>query len=395
MPTIKTTAAVRNVLPETLKGVLVKRDDDTIWLDYKNADLNALVNAASTLTNLKWPVGWDASNLINAVTRAEKAAAKASARAAATTRGELDPDIEVAMKKLLKRHNIGPRAILATYEFLGVVIEKKDAEWVIRVDGHEATITAELDHSGRKYSPRDYDLAGIELPFIYQESAKARAIREAPYKAVRLAIRVRIAKALGLDELPEEAEKARAWRVENGFEAPPRPKERKHGDWTCAFCWRVHAVDSNGRLVHHGYQRPGHGSIVGDCNGVGELPWERSPEGAKWALEGNLLRSERLTDRLIGAGYFRLHVDERNATGKVETVWIFPDDPRWAEAETIAKHKDERFLQALWSGWFCSIPWLRAAIREWKYEKIGAVGAPMPTILPEDSADRQRARGGS
>ena len=36
-----------------------------------------------------------------------------------------------------------------------------------------------------------------------------------------------------------------------------------------------------GNLVHHGYRRPGYGSIVGDCYGVKELPYEKSCELVK------------------------------------------------------------------------------------------------------------------
>jgi hypothetical protein len=315
----------------------------------------------------------------------DRCASKPYAADAAAS-GELDPDLKVALEKLLKGHNVAIKAILAAYDFLGVEIEKKDAVWVVRVDSHDATITAE-DRSGRKYSPSDYDLASVRLPFIYQEAYEAREAREAPYKAVRLAIRVRIGKALGLVELPEDAKKSKAWRIENGFEAPPRPKERRNGDWTCAFCWQVHAVDKSVLLVHHGYKRPGHGSIVGDCTGVGGLPWERSPEGAKLSLEDNMARSDYYADRVLN-GCFRLDVEERNpTTGKTETVWIFKDDPRWPEADRKQRLADERVLQALWSDWFCSIPWLRAAIREWKYEETGAAGAPFPTILPGDQAE--------
>ncbi len=41
----------------------------------------------------------------------------------------------------------------------------------------------------------------------------------------------------------------------------------------------------DGVLVHHGYQRPGHGYIVGDCFAVHMAPHETSPETAKKFLE--------------------------------------------------------------------------------------------------------------
>lgn len=39
------------------------------------------------------------------------------------------------------------------------------------------------------------------------------------------------------------------------------------------------------RMVHHGYKRPGHGSIEGDCPGVGYPPYEVSTEGTERYLE--------------------------------------------------------------------------------------------------------------
>jgi len=50
---------------------------------------------------------------------------------------------------------------------------------------------------------------------------------------------------------------------------------------TCGACEGNVKRDARGRMVHHGYQRPGFGYIVGDCLGVGTVPWELSPEGKK------------------------------------------------------------------------------------------------------------------
>lgn len=54
-------------------------------------------------------------------------------------------------------------------------------------------------------------------------------------------------------------------------------------DGECQICQRRHILDSRGNLVLHGYQRPGHGYIVGDCFGVGHPPWEVSSDAlATW-----------------------------------------------------------------------------------------------------------------
>jgi hypothetical protein len=49
---------------------------------------------------------------------------------------------------------------------------------------------------------------------------------------------------------------------------------------TCAACGRIIKV-RDGKLVHHGYQRPGYGYIVGDCFGVNYEPHETSPKCAE------------------------------------------------------------------------------------------------------------------
>lgn len=48
----------------------------------------------------------------------------------------------------------------------------------------------------------------------------------------------------------------------------------------CEGSYRLHKNRLHEMLmVHHGYRRPGHGSIEGDCPGVNWSPWELSPEG--------------------------------------------------------------------------------------------------------------------
>lgn len=49
---------------------------------------------------------------------------------------------------------------------------------------------------------------------------------------------------------------------------------------TCPVCERAIRVRS-GKMVHHGYQRPGHGEIVGDCFAVGLPPYEVSCVGTE------------------------------------------------------------------------------------------------------------------
>ena len=62
-------------------------------------------------------------------------------------------------------------------------------------------------------------------------------------------------------------------------------REAKKRDWTntgtCACCGANVKMDSTGKLVLHGYKRPGYGYTEGSCFGVGYEPYERSTKGAE------------------------------------------------------------------------------------------------------------------
>lgn len=57
----------------------------------------------------------------------------------------------------------------------------------------------------------------------------------------------------------------------------PTPETATRHVGNCQLCELDHKVQGD-RLVHHGYKRPGHGYIYGDCDGVGQLPYELSSD---------------------------------------------------------------------------------------------------------------------
>lgn len=61
---------------------------------------------------------------------------------------------------------------------------------------------------------------------------------------------------------------------------------------TCGACWGRFRLQKNGRLVHHGYRRPGTGTVVDDCVGTHCLPFEVSTESAERFIDwvGHRLR---------------------------------------------------------------------------------------------------------
>lgn len=71
---------------------------------------------------------------------------------------------------------------------------------------------------------------------------------------------------------------------------------------TCPVCSGNFKRTTDGGLVHHGYQRPGDGYIVGDCFAVGYQPWELSSEGlvdfVAQVLRPNLEQTKDYLERL-------------------------------------------------------------------------------------------------
>lgn len=72
------------------------------------------------------------------------------------------------------------------------------------------------------------------------------------------------------------------------------------------------------RLVHHGYRRPGYGSIEGDCPGVGELPYEVSCELLKTYkvnMERHLVGLQAFAAKLAAREVTSFEVLERRGYG--------------------------------------------------------------------------------
>ena len=96
-------------------------------------------------------------------------------------------------------------------------------------------------------------------------------------------------------------------------------------------------------MVHHGYKRPGHGYIFGDCYGVGYPPYEASPEGCEAYGAAMVERSEQLGQylaRLESGEIRKLSVESRvSAWNRGEFVDLSADDED--------PKKRERFARAL------------------------------------------------
>ncbi len=98
----------------------------------------------------------------------------------------------------------------------------------------------------------------------------------------------------------------------------------------CPCCAKDFKVRSN-ELVHHGYKRPGHGFIVGDCMGALRTPHELSPELAKdyRRLICNALKAtlKAVVNHSVAT---ELTVSKRNyRTREDESYTITPEHHEW------------------------------------------------------------------
>jgi hypothetical protein len=84
------------------------------------------------------------------------------------------------------------------------------------------------------------------------------------------------------------------------------------------------------QMVHHGYERPGHGYIEGDCYGVGWAPFELSPDGTiayvERALQPKLENHTNYLQRLQAGEITEVPVEVRLGFGKTGTKILTPAD---------------------------------------------------------------------
>jgi len=114
---------------------------------------------------------------------------------------------------------------------------------------------------------------------------------------------------------------------------------------TCPVCFGDYVVyGKSPRMVHHGYERPGIGYIVGDCHGVDFPPFEVSCEGTKSF-------HERLGGRLVHVQGLLATVDGRDEVS-VQIGTKFINGHRLPNYKAIKRGED---------GFFAAIANLRSS----------------------------------
>ncbi len=125
---------------------------------------------------------------------------------------------------------------------------------------------------------------------------------------------------------------------------------------TCPVCERAIRVRAS-KMVHHGYERPGRGHIVGDCYGVGFAPYEVSSDGTR------AYRDRVVAARLGSAESFLSHL-ENGAVEELHYEAVVPvpttsivrrrgdrHDPGWTLAlVSVRRDETSSHRQYVWKG---------------------------------------------
>ena len=156
--------------------------------------------------------------------------------------------------------------------------------------------------------------------------------------------------------------------------------------------------DDDLRMVHHGYQRPGHGYIVGDCPGVGEKPYERSKERVERMLSGAKRSLQEARERLLAmqAGEVRT-LTELDWRGKrlVEYVVGVTDPREWRSALDRAISQTEHRIRELDTA---TIPRLSRRVEQWRLRPVRTIeeevqkAAAVKAVREEEKAKKREAK---
>ncbi len=193
---------------------------------------------------------------------------------------------------------------------------------------------------------------------------------------------------------------------------PDLPRDLDPAVRTCGACFRdIKATSGYGtrsapyhnKIVDHGYTIRS-GWRQGSCWGVGRLPLEESKEALEMALKGHeeyrkrrgvprlrLLRKAAAGDPGAAkkVGTLVTYTKRHKGYGRYEDVPTSHSvgSREWGSALRGHLRKAELELRGLWDGSFASIPWYRAARREWAPQApdvVPAKGAPWVTIQKGD-----------
>lgn len=151
-----------------------------------------------------------------------------------------------------------------------------------------------------------------------------------------------------IDRLSREAARKRA----TAAQLATRAAARVGRDGECQICAHRQIVQKD-VLVLHGYERPGVGSVLGECHGRGFSPYEVSCERLRWYVEtflaealastrkelGNVPRVKQLSQQIYAGQEF--------GRSRYRTEWVKRGEPDFKLLEARYRTELEQRIRAL------------------------------------------------
>lgn len=169
----------------------------------------------------------------------------------------------------------------------------------------------------------------------------------------------------------------------------------------CQICERDQKLHA-GTMVHHGYQRPGHGSIVGDCPGVYAPPYEVSCERLKAYREQVFatLLSVRIHLRRLREGRITRIVVEPRWRGQTAIEYVAGVTAPWLWECTVeqeaqsAEYRARRLEREIERCDKRTAAWAPAPIRTLEEEtaKLATAKAERAAVVAQQRAERAAKR---
>ncbi len=348
------------------------------------------------------------------------AAALAAQAAAAPSKplADLPADLSAGLKRAIKGaypKSAKEAKLVLTHLGVGIIPFKQGRKLM----GYDLALPEGAGLGFDYYSPRSSRSRGIDKTALWGQGYTSDPEAEAARLIFMEWLKNAAAVALGGDVAEKLARKAQGLPME-ARSADPAVR-------TCGACWRDikatatkfqggrdpagHRHGTNLYLVDHGYTIKW--GRTGSCPGVATLPWEESDEAARLEITALLSVSTHVTaewrkwtgfveqydagntkglpgipkrgDRTSPYGVKPVEYEEIILRPTGDTKYEWRDKAAYAEADAL------RFLRdKLWSKHFGSIPYMRAALREWEPQAADVVPAKGPPWIkafqPEDFA---------
>ena len=162
---------------------------------------------------------------------------------------------------------------------------RKGATSDMRVGAWEKVLT----HLGYRCEIVKDRNTAVEFRVTAHDGTQAIETKEPNYKYITMykmerwlvgqGVREQAAKALGLEVDQEKRDREKKKLYDRDLT----------NTGTCGICGGNYKREADGGLHHHGYQRPGHGYLIGACFGTGKTPWELSSKPVRDYIDNALI----------------------------------------------------------------------------------------------------------